>query len=422
MCKDAKLCSELKFTTTSAPIWLNKSGKGGKFEHRSMLLDSLFSSCFWTTRASSSRNKPAGRRAAFTVQMGTQPVTPGHARASPLPPFTQQPKHSQELHPKGRRLQRAAVHDFCCTPKNWRHFLLHLVDAVLMEQKTRAVGRLANTRKCHCLTVTPHWPFVSPLFYPWLEFGCQSCKSRYIKALTRQYLCYSCFWSSALLPGVQLLHTNHPAHPWPPACLYVPPHQAAPKSLFGVSSYCHKNLLLQTSVCFLDILYWVLIVYLKTVTHACFRTLQPLHSEDISINSTYNLFYGNIYHPERVVKTLTVLQFSTHKRSRLKFGNRKVCDTSRLPWKYRVNTGQHTTVPELHSYINDIFLLVVCLKSFSSAVSTTALTQDLPPTFKQHHKRGLNNCLSRTELLFFYVLISRGKKCCPLIPAFKFRS
>lgn len=349
------------------------------------------------------------------------PLTPGHARASPLPPFTQQPKHSQGLHPKGRRLQGAAVHDFCHTPKNWRHFLLHLVDAVLKEQKTSVVGRLANTHRCHCLTVTPRWPSVPPLFHLWPEFGCRSFKSRYIKALTMWYLRYSCFWSWALLPGMQLLHTKCPAHPWPPTCLHVPPHLAPPKSLFGVSSYCHKNLLLQTSVCFLDILYWVLITYFKTVTHAYFQTLQPLHSRDKWINSTYHLFYGNIYHPERVVKMLAILQFSTHKRSRLKIGNRKVCDISRLPWKYQVNTGQHTTVPELHSYINDIFLLVVCLKSFSSAVSTSALTQDLPPTFKQHHKRGLTNCLSKTEL-FFNVLISRGKQCCLLIPAFKFRS
>ena len=33
MYRGAKLCQKLKFTTTGAPIWLNKSGKGSKFDH-----------------------------------------------------------------------------------------------------------------------------------------------------------------------------------------------------------------------------------------------------------------------------------------------------------------------------------------------------------------------------------------------------
>lgn len=61
-----------------------------------------------------------------------------------------------------------------------------------------------------------------------------------------------------------------------------------------------------------------------------------------------------MYHAGGVVIMLAALQFSTHKRSRLKFSNRHVRDISRL--QYQVNTRQHTTVPELHGDINYIFL------------------------------------------------------------------
>jgi len=203
-----------------------------------------------------------------------------------------------------------------------------------------------------------------------------------------------------------------------PSTLGTPKHR-----LFGASYYCHKNLLQQTSVCFLHILYPVLIKHLKTVIRAYFQTLKPFCSGDKSINTTYSLFSRNIYHPERVVKMLAASQFSSHKRSRPKFGNRKVHDISSLLQKHQVNTGQHhTTVPELHAHISYIFLLVVCLKSFSSTVSINALSRDLLPTFQQHLNRGFTNCVSKIELLFFNVLTNRGNQCCPLVQAFKFRS
>lgn len=183
---DAKLCWKLKFTTTGAPIWLNRSGKGSKFEHCSTLLESLPSVWFWTTFGS--QDKSAARRAALAVQMWpSQCNLAVSSRASPLPPFTQQPKHSQGLHPKDRHLQEAEVHDFCCTPKNWKHFLLHLVGAVLKEQKTRGVGRFANTHMYHCLTTMPRWPSVPPLFHLWPEFERRCCKSRCVKAPTGRY-------------------------------------------------------------------------------------------------------------------------------------------------------------------------------------------------------------------------------------------
>lgn len=233
-------------------------------------------------------------------------------------------------------------------------------------------------------------------------------------------MCKSTDWAISSLELFPEL--SFAAQPRPPACFHIPPWPALPNSLFWVSYYCHKNLLLQTSVCFLHILYPVLSIHLKTVTRAYFQTLELLHSGDKSINSTYSLFYRNMYHPESVMKMLAALQFSTHKCSRLKFGNRKVHDMSRLLQKYQVNTGQHTIVPELHSYINYIFLLVGCLKSFSSPVSTNALSRDLPPTFQQHRNRGLTNCLSKTELLLLNVLINRGNQCCPLTQECKFRS
>lgn len=180
---DAKLCWKLKFTTTGASIWLNKSGKGRKFEDCSTLLDSFPSACFWTTPTTSSWDKPAVRRAASAAWMWpSQHDLAASSRASPLPPFTQQPKHSQGRHPKDRHLQEAGVHDFCCVQKKWKRFLVHLVGAVLKQQKTRGMGRFSNIHTYRCLTVTPHRPSVPPLFHLWPECECRCCKSRHEKA------------------------------------------------------------------------------------------------------------------------------------------------------------------------------------------------------------------------------------------------
>lgn len=168
------------------------------------------------------------------------------SRASPLPPFTQQPKHSQGLHPKERHLHKAEVHDFCCVSKNWVCFLVYLVGAVLKEQKMRRVGRFSDTHTYCCLTAMPHQSSIFDLNSNVSAIG-QNVQKQQLgdisaRAVSEVELCCpvcSCFRMSAQ----------------PSAFCHIPPHQALPNSLFWVLYYCHKSLLLQTSVCFLQIQY-----------------------------------------------------------------------------------------------------------------------------------------------------------------------